>query len=260
MEIFMIDGLKYVAIYTREINYEIIHDFIGVCNKVFGSNMNYKSFERKYIDNLYGDSIIVIVYKDSEPIAARGFWRNDIKDQKSYQPADTCVLKEYRSKGIFKNMTKLALSKTDKSDVIYNFPNINSYLPYKKLGWKDIAQYYPAPYFFFNKYKKECPYIIDNGYIKWWIAPLVKKGFKYKKIKNSYLLVKEIKKKRIVLYKVIGEINKEMIIYFEEAKKKRLAIYYSKRKNFYSRFTSPLRVIGLDSYDFFIPLYKMDAI
>ena len=95
--------------------------------------MNESEFNRKYIKNIYGDSILVVVYSNSIPVAARAFWRNDINGKRVYQPVDTCVTQQFRRRGIFAKMTNIALKMIKEEDIVYNFPNKNSYPQYIKL-------------------------------------------------------------------------------------------------------------------------------
>lgn len=261
MKNFIIDGIDYISLYSNEIDEKLINDFINICNTVFGEGiMNNEKFKRKYINNIYGNSIIVIGYKDNLAIAARGFWRNDLNSAIAYQPSDTCVLKDFRGKGIFKHMTKIALDMLEEIDIVYNFPNKESYAQYIKLGWKDLYQYFPVIYYSFKKYKDEFSDIINDEYLKWWIIPRKDEGFYFKKVRGErYLLLKEIKKRNIIMFRIIGEINKEMCVNFNEVKRSGIITYYSRRKTIYNQRAYPYKVIGINVKDI-IPLHKIDAI
>lgn len=256
------NAMEYRAFYSNEVDEDTISDFIHVHTNVFGNeSMNVNVFKRKYIHNIYGNSIIVVVYENNNAIAARAFWRNDINHKKAYQPADTCVKKEYRGKGIFIEMTKIALEMIDQNDIIYNFPNKESYRQYIKLGWKDIACLYPKLYLSYKEFMREHQYVIDDDYLQWWVIPKEDSVFKYKKIRNErYLLLKEIKKMNISMYKVIGEVNREMTKHFERAKNSKLKIYYASKKNLYSNIFAPYKVLGFNVTNINIPLFKIDAL
>src|SRR5699024_1026405 len=99
------ENIVYLCKLTSELSTCDKKDFIEIFNTVFDMNYNMEWFNWKYMDNIYGDSYIVLVYYDNKPIAAKAFWRNDIQGYKSYQPCDTGVLKEYRKMGIFTDMT-----------------------------------------------------------------------------------------------------------------------------------------------------------
>lgn len=91
---YKINGLKYVCKKSSGINKEEIENYIIAFNKVFNLNYNSNWYIWKYINNIYGDSYIVMVYNNKDKVVAiRSFWRNDISDKiKSFQPVDTGVL------------------------------------------------------------------------------------------------------------------------------------------------------------------------
>ncbi|HSH34798.1 hypothetical protein, partial [Schnuerera sp.] len=161
--------------------------FVDVFNEVFNMNYSLEWFNWKYIDNIYGDSYIVIVYDKDKPVGIRAFWRNDIGKQISYQPCDTAVLKSYRGRGIFTKSSLLALEKT-KGAFIYNFPNENSLPGNLKLGWEINKYSYVKPVLNKEKLKDETSYI-DDEYLVWrFTKSPIKKYHYYKRNGESYLL------------------------------------------------------------------------
>ena len=127
--------------WSDDVDEKFIEDFIATENAVFNNNYTKEQFQKKYIDNIFGKSIVEVVYLDGAPVAARGLWRNDVNGKKAYQPGDTCVTDACRGKGIFTVMTKKSIEMTDEDDLIYNFPNQNSYPGYMKMGWKLVGEY-----------------------------------------------------------------------------------------------------------------------
>jgi len=119
--------------WSHDVSEKEINDFIEIMNNVFGYYMNKSLFEKKYLNNIYGSSILVLAYKEDKCVGARAFWRNDIENIKSFQPCDTAVLKEARGEGIFTKMTLKALEEIGDDVLIYNFPNDNSIPGYLKL-------------------------------------------------------------------------------------------------------------------------------
>ena len=57
---------------------KFISDYNLLQNTVFHNGYNKELFKKKYLDNIYGSSIIIVVYSNYKPIGARAFWRNDI--------------------------------------------------------------------------------------------------------------------------------------------------------------------------------------
>ena len=63
---------------TFEMNEKEKNDFIKVFNEVFNENWTLETFNRKYIDNIYGNSHIIIAYDNNLPVGIRSYWRNDL--------------------------------------------------------------------------------------------------------------------------------------------------------------------------------------
>ncbi len=217
--------------FSSELNKKEISDFIFVQQNVFpNSPMSYEDFKIKFLDNVYGDSIIVIIY-DSEgnPAAARALWRNDLDGSLAYQPTDTAVCKEHRRQGLFVTMTKAALEKATAKALIYNFPNGNSFPQYLKLGWGIYKLQYTR-FFTPKNYIKEDNSIIESKYFSWWMLPKFNDQYRYAKFGNKYFLVKTLGRCRNM---VLGRLN------LEDAKKLKPAkfgifTYQSAEKSFYN--------------------------
>jgi len=270
LEIIERNNLIYKVAFSNEIDSAYKENFINVGRQEFGESSMIRDkflFDRKFIDNIYGESILVVVYDNNKPVAARAFWRNDINRIKAYQPVNTLVLKEYRRKGIFKEMTNIAVSKTNERDLIYNFPNQNAYPQYLKLGWKNFTSYHKTLLLPFNNYKEDYPEIIDENYLNWWFKP---KSYNYLVLHkgNDVFLIKQIefliKNKRFKTNLIIGRINPQQAHYFEKLTTKvPLLFYYGTSAKFYNKRRLPLRVVCKSAFpleQLQIPVYKMDAI
>lgn len=193
--------------------------------------MTREDFELKFQKNIYGDSIIVIVYDENgNAAAARAFWRNDINGQLAYQPSDTAVCKEHRRQGLFVKMTQSALDFASEDAVIYNYPNGNSYPQYIKFGWKDYAIQY-ARIFTSYQYKKEDNTTIDSDYLRWWIKPNTNDKYGYVSIWNKRYLVRALNNRGRFI--VFGRISKEDCELFKKVHPL-LLIYHSTKRAFYS--------------------------
>lgn len=240
--------------WSDEVDEKFIQDFITTENTVFGENYTRDLFQKKYIDNIYGKSVVEVVYIDSKPVAARGLWRNDICDKPSYQPGDTCVTEICRGKGIFTEMTKKSLEKLQSHDIIYNFPNQNSYPGYMKMGWNLIGEYGMALFTGAKSYLKEHPVKMDSEYATWWLDQT--QGLYSFKSGNEYFLVKPMRK---FCYKICACTNRETATRFPK-KPFGICFYRSKKKNFYNKKMGlPLHVVSKQKLDY-VPIWKIDAI
>ncbi|MCQ2516599.1 MAG: GNAT family N-acetyltransferase [Saccharofermentans sp.] len=198
-------GIK--VINTSQISEKEIKDFIFVQQEVFSkTHMEYEDFKLKFLDNIYGDSIIVIAYDGETPAGARAFWRNDINGIIAYQPSDTAVREMYRKQGLFVEMTLPVINSIDASVIIYNYPNNKSYPQYKKLGWKDYCIQYTR-LFSVLAYEKEEPTPISLDYFNWWTKNRLNGEYGFVKIFGNYYLVRRLSK--YGRYLVFGKMEKE---------------------------------------------------
>ncbi len=254
MEIREYDGLSYKMFLSSELSTEEKLHFTKVINAVFEENRTEKDFDKKFVDNIYGNSIIVIVYDGTSPVAVRALWRNDLEGEKAYQPCDTAVCSSHRRRGIFEYMTTLALEWAGNA-VIYNYPNSNSRRLYLKREWEINKQYYLRFLVTNSTYKKTNGDFIDKEYADWWFKG--KEGIVRVKRGNSFYLAR---KRKNGIYIVIDEISKE---YFSEnsypALKLGLLVYRSVTKPIYKT-SCVYSVIRSENKGISVPLYKMDCI
>lgn len=233
---------------------KFIEDFIATQRAVFKNDYSKELFEKKYINNIYGKSVVEVVYLDSQPVAARGLWRNDIYGKPAYQPGDTCVTEICRGKGIFTEMTKRSIELLSEDDIIYNFPNQNSFPGYMKMGWKLVNEYGFAIFTTASGYLKEHPVKMDKRYADWWIND--KAGFYSMKKGNEYFLVRPI---RQFCYKVCACVEKSVAERFPK-KQMGICFYRSTQKTFYNKKLGlPLHVVSKQDINY-IPIWKIDVI
>ncbi|MCF6465480.1 hypothetical protein C3E90_06215 [Clostridium sp. Cult2] len=249
-------------IYTCKLSSELSEkeksSFIEVFNTVFHTKYNLEWFNWKYLDNIYGDSYIVLAYDGEELIGIRVFWRNDIEGHLSYQPCDTAVLERYRGKGIFTKSSLIALENT-KGAFIYNFPNENSLPGNLKLGWEINKYCYLEPVFSKSKLKDETHYIHED-YLVWrFIKSPIKKYHYYQKDNQSYLLFERGKN----IYYILGRFNSEYNEYFMKADFPLLFKYTTKETVIYKIFKNRATIVsfnngikGIEKIQ--IPIYKGD--
>ena len=251
----MNENIIYDCRWSGEADDKFAEDFISTVSKVFKFEYTRELFDRKYINNIYGESVLVVVYINGRPEGARGLWRNDIHERESYQPGDTCVTEACRGKGIFSEMTKRSVAMLPENAIIYNFPNDNSYPGYMKMGWTLVNDY---GFVLFSKkaYNKEHPEKMSVEYANWWVTE--DRGILYKKKGKEYFLVKRLNKP--FCYQVIASTEKEVAERFPNAK---IGIYFfrSQKKTFYNKKMGlPLHVVCKNPEISNIPLWKIDAL
>lgn len=233
---------------------KFISDYNLVQDTVFQNGYNKELFKKKYLENIYGPSIIIVVYGNDKPIAARAFWRNDIDGTEAYQPGDVCVLEECRGKGVFTEMTKKAFSMLEKDAIIYTYPNSNSFPAHLKMGNKLIASYYPR-LFSHKRYQKEHTLKLDKEYTEWWFS--ASDRIKHIKRNGCYYLV--INYGLPFMYIVLAEVEKEVARKFP---KSCLGIYFyrSTKTSFYNKNKRPLHIVCKDEIVTYIPTWKVDSL
>ena len=250
----MSQNFIYDCRWSNDVNDKFIEDYNLIQDTVFNNKYDKELFKKKFIDNIYGPSIMVIVYDCDKPIGARTFWRNDINNKEAYQPGDVCVLKEYRGKGLFRGMSEIAYNMLSQNVIIYNFPNKNSFPGYIKMGNKLLAAYYPA-LFTPKKYHKEHTLLLDEEYANWWFAS--RTDFRYIKKKGRYYLVAPYALP--MMYMVLAEVKKELAMKY---KKSIIGIYFyrSTKASFYNRKRRPVNIVcKYDNIDY-IPTWKVDSL
>lgn len=246
--------VRYDCRWSNQVDEMFIDDFCKVENAVFFGYTRDK-FEKKFRKNIYGESVVVVVYMNDAPVAARALWRNDIRDVVSYQPCDTCVLEVCRGKGIFTTMTRKSMEMLPENSFVYNFPNPNSYPGYIKMGW-NLNSEYVERLFSVRHYIREHEMPMDEKYAEWWLDQDAK--YCYIKRKQQYFLLAYMG--RGFCYKVIAEVSEKIA-----RKYTRLVcgfvFYRSKKRTFYNKKLCPLRVVSTKNDTvLYIPPWKMDAI
>lgn len=246
--------LRYDCRWSDKADEKLINDYNLLQNTVFQNNYNKELFKRKYLDNIYGPSIIIVVYSNDKPIGARAFWRNDINGIEAYQPGDVCVLEECRGRGVFTEMTKRAIAMLEEGAIIYTYPNSNSFPAHLKMGNKLVASYYPR-LFSHNKYQEEHKMMLDKDYVDWWFSSSDR--IKHIQRNNSYYLV--IDYGLPLMYIVLAEVEKDVAKKFP---KSCFGIYFyrSTKTTFYNKRKRPLYIVCKDNNISYIPTWKVDSL
>jgi hypothetical protein len=251
------DNEKYQikAILSDKADEKFISDFCYACNTTFGEGaMSRSVFDKKFIDNIYGNSILCVCYDlDGNVAGARAFWRNDVEGKLAYQPCDTCVLKEYRRQGLFEKMTDAAIKLTEADSVEYNFPNDNSRHLYFKHGWSVYGVFKPKLLLSYKAYHLEHDEIMSQEYFNWWLN---NRGFSCTKLYGHYFLIKNYGR---FFHIVVAEITAKTASLLPKATPK-LLLFWSLKKTFYNKNKETKIVVFNSKYHIHIPLWKMDVI
>lgn len=247
------DNIVYDIRWTNQLDEQFITDFLSVQQEVFHCGSR-EEFCRQFEDNIYGRSIIVVVYLDGKPVAARGLWRNDIDGKEAYQPGSTCVLPICRGKGIFKEMTLQAISKLPSTAIIYNFPNPNSFPGYMKMGWNLVNDYRARLYTSYSEYYKEHSMVVDGDYVNWWF---VGKNLWYAKRGHHYFLVQ--KDHRPFCWHILAEVDKDSAKKFPKMTMGVL-FYKSTQMTWYNKRLGISHVVCRGCDMKYIPTWKIDAV
>lgn len=248
------ENIVYDIRWSNAVDEKFSQDFRHVCSTVFNNDFSQELFDRKFIQNIYGPSVLVVVYIDDVPSAARALWRNDIDNKEAYQPGDTCVMENCRGKGVFSVMTKKSIAFLPETAIIYNFPNPNSYPGYIKMGWKLLHDYNVRLLSSYNEYEKEHPVVMDDKYAKWWI---VGRDLTYTNRFGHYFLLQ--KDHRPMCYRILAEVSEQTAKKFSRTRCG-LFFYKSERQTWYNKRFALSHVVTRNPEIGYIPTWKIDAV
>ena len=250
------NDMNYVLRWSEEIDDKFLEDFLCVVNVVFGG-FTKQMLQRKYIDNIYGSSLVTIAYLDGKPVGVDAMMRNDVLGHVGFETIDTCVTEECRGKGVFSTITQKEVAEINTkypNALIYGFPNDNSFPGYVKMGWNVQCMLYPAPFLFPRLYDKENPTIIDVNYAKWLCKSTSK--FYYIKKKGQYYLIKQGRRH----YQMVGRIESDAALFFEREKHPGLIRCRSVKKRFFNNDDYQGCIITLGKLPIDIPYWKTDLL
>lgn len=238
--------------WSNNLDSKLKDDFIYLVNSVFGPFLAEESFKTKYLDNIYGPSLLTVAYVGGKPAGADAMWRNDVCGIKAYQTVDTCVLEQYRGMGLFKNITHYELNLLGEDAWVYGYPNVNSYPGYVKMGWK-VEQLYKT-WCFLNKSKVKAVDVLDKNYAEWWLKN--QKGISCLCRKGNFFLIRKSKTKPVAT--VLGRVDAITAKLFPETKGFILFKAFYKQCAFYNKKKSIPIIYNKVVKD--IPYWKIDAI
>lgn len=204
--------IRYEVVRTGSISTDQIKDFLSVFNEVFQREWTHREFQRKYIQNPFGESILVIAYDHGKPVGIRGYWRNDLEGRRCYQLVDTGVIDDYRRRGIYLQMVAEA-ERGIESCYLYSFPNLISRTTERKAGYDIRATYYRRPFFFFLEDINQVERISDD-YVRWIFIGVEKEYVVTRKKGELFLLKKETSSR----FTLLGRIDESFAHQFETVK------------------------------------------
>lgn len=252
----MESSIFYDCRWSYQVDEKYVSEYISVIEQVFGISMDRESFNRQYIDNIYGPSILCLAYIDGKPSATEGLWRNDIRGKVAYQSGGSAVLPICRGKGVFKEMVKRVVEMTRSEDIVYGFPNLNSYPAFMKFGWKEPVYYHLCILTSNKEYRRIHPYDMDEQYYNYWVKG--KKDFYYIKRGSMYYLVS--KYGRPFCYVVFASVSREIAMNYPRLNKMGIILYRGTKETFYNRRFVGSHVITFKEETEYIPTWKVDSI
>ena len=238
--------------WSNEVPVDMSQDFLDIENQVFGGFFTQSLFERKYSNNIYGPSVLVVAYREGKPVGADALWRNDVMGTKAYQSADTCVLKSCRGMGVFTKMVDAKLSFIQSDSLVYGFPNSNSLPGFVKMGWSVVKLYKTLS--FVSMPKEKC--CIEDSYCGWWFQP--RPEITYMKRQGNYYLVRKQKGKQVGT--ILGKVERKTALLFNKTSRMVPLIYFSPRPSFYNKSKFISVIFAKDSNTLDVPYWKIDAI
>lgn len=252
----MDNNVLYDCRWSNQADEKYVSEYISVIEQVFHISMDRESFNKQYFDNIYGPSILCLTYIDGKPAATEGLWRNDIRGKVAYQSGGSAVLPICRGKGIFKEMVSRVVEMTKPGDIVYGFPNTNSYPAFMKFGWKEPICYHLCILSSNKEYRKIHPYDMDEQYYNYWVKG--KKEFFYIKKGSTYYLVS--KYKTSFCYLVFSSVSREIAMNYPRLNTMGLILYRGKKETFYNRRFFGSHVITYKEETEYIPTWKVDSI
>lgn len=243
--------IKIKSCWTDALSDQVKNDYLSIANTVFGVFVTEDYYKAKYEDNIYGASLITVIYVDNQPAGTDVMWRNDLGGVKAYQTVDTCVLEKYRGMGLFKKTTRFELESLGEDTLVYGFPNVNSFPGYMKMGWR-VKRLYKAPRFPLQN-TWACDFI-ESDYAQWWLKSQV--GIECICKNNKYYLIR--KKKNGSAATLLGQVAPTAAAHFPASESVCLLWNFETKSSIYNKNKSIPLVCNQPAME--IPYWKIDAI
>ena len=246
--------IKHDCRWTSEVDDQFMKDWTYVERSVFGKYSD-EYIKRKYFENIYGDSLLLVAYLDGKAIGAYAFWRNDVNGEKAFFSSDLCVMKEGRGKGVMTGMINVIISKVPAGCLIFGSPNTQSYPGVKKMKWNCTPLYisfFVFSFFYLREYRQKMP--LD--YAKWWIVGPNK--YHIKRGRHFFLVAQYSGTNRFVAF-LLAEVDEETALMYPRYRKLSLILYRSQKKPWYMLRGKPLYHIGWKCDPRKFPYWKVDG-
>ena len=222
-------------------------DFIRLANAVFGAFVTEDYYKAKYDSNIFGPSLLTVVYVDGCAAGTDVMWRNDVNGTKAYQTVDTCVLEPFRGMGLFRKMTSHELDFLGQETLVYGFPNAKSFPGYVKMGWQ-VRRLYKT------LCRPQDGDELDTDYASWWMK--AQSGITYIRKKRTYYLIRRHGKSPVAT--LIGQVDAMTARLFPETKGVWLLKRFDTTPSIYNKNKSISLVCNKPNKE--IPYWKIDAI
>ena len=262
---------KLILEWSGEITDKHAQDFCDVCNAVFNDHFDLDYMRRKYDENIYGRSFIVLIYKDGIPVAAEGAWRNDTEGRPSFQICDTATLPSMRKRGYNTKLSETIIScaKSESPDaLVYRFPGPMSFRMSGHLGFARSTRYARVYCGETSDFLASIPQI-DDEYVEHFFMKKHGMFIKYNYVKGGgahlYLLSAKKIKGIVPAGIFLGRINSKYREKFTAHSGLRVLLYYSMKRGILGA-NGAQNVAKYDPssqiqvMDFIPPLYKADTL
>lgn len=246
--------IKYVCRWSTELTPPLIEDFTFVLENVWKKEFNHDTFLFRYLNNIYGPSLLVIAYCNELPVGTQAFWRNDIDNRVAYQANDGAVLELYRGNGLLGKMIQKGMEILGTDVLLYSYTNNKSKKSFLRLGWEVTSSYPIRPVLYNCHYYDQDPQKVDYEYANWYLRK--KKHITYVERNNRYYLVIPTTHRYISI--VISCCDKTTAMLFSKQRGFRLLIYQKQSNSIDSEKKGNLVVWGYRGE--IIPIWKCDAI
>lgn len=233
--------------WTDALSGNMKEEFISLANTVFGAFVTEEYYKAKYENNIYGPSLLTIIYVDGYPVGTDVMWRNDLDGEQAYQTVDTCVLEPFRGMGLFKKLTFHELDFLGRNTLVYGFPNVNSYPGYVKMGWK-------VQHLFKTLCRLQGGDLIDADYAAWWMK--AQQGISFIRKNETFYLIR--KHGESPMATMIGMVDANTARLFPEASRNQLLLRFNTKPSIYNKNKSIPLVCNQPNKE--IPYWKIDAI
>ena len=214
-----------------------------------------RSFENRYFRNIYGPSLLTVIYCEGKPAGSGAMWRNDIGERIAYQRIDTCTLEAYRGRGLFRRAIEKELSLIGEDTLSYGFANPSSLAGYLRFGWQVLKMEKPKIMFCTRKYLRNNPIKIDSKYAEWYLTAFKDRIFSVTRGGKSFLVLSTSHKR---IYQIIGCADKGAELFFRKAPSLSLLVYSNIPTTVDC--SNQGNVVVMRYRGDFIPLWKCDAL